>query len=120
MEKEVGALEGVASVKAELETGMVTVTGTDLDGAKINATIENAGYKCVADEKKKAVLTVEGMMCSHCQARVEKVLSEVPGVVSAAVDLEAKTATAVLSEDVAADVLRKAVEDAGYQVTAIN
>lgn len=38
-------------------------------------------------------LVIEGMMCNHCKATVEKALSGVPGVKSAVVDLGAKTAT---------------------------
>ena len=37
-------------------------------------------------------LKIEGMMCKHCQARVEKALKAVAGVESVEVDLEAKTA----------------------------
>lgn len=66
-------------------------------------------------EKK---LTVEGMTCGHCSARVEKALSAIDGV-TAAVDLEAKTASVKLSHDVSDADLKKAVEDAGYTVTAI-
>jgi copper chaperone CopZ len=35
---------------------------------------------------------IEGMMCAHCQARVEKELSTLPGVTSVAVDLGRKVA----------------------------
>ena len=60
------------------------------------------------------VLTVEGMMCAHCQAHVQKALAGVPGVVSAVVDLDAKKATVELTADVADSVLMDAVKDAGY------
>ena len=63
-------------------------------------------------EKK---LLVEGMMCNHCKATVEKALSGVPGVTSAVVDLEAKTATVVLSEDVADSALFDAVKAKGFE-----
>ncbi len=65
------------------------------------------------------VLVVEGMMCNHCKKTVEKTLSAVQGVAAAVVDLEAKTATVDLTEDVADDVLKQAVEDADYKVVAI-
>ena len=61
-------------------------------------------------------MTIEGMMCKHCAARVEKALGAIDGV-TAAVDLEAKTATVTGEADDA--VLRKAVEDAGYTVVSI-
>ena len=65
------------------------------------------------------VLHVQGMMCAHCQARVQKALSEVEGVSACQVDLDAKTATCVLDKPVDNAVLKKAVEDAGYEVTEI-
>lgn len=63
-------------------------------------------------EKK---LLVEGMMCNHCKATVEKALSAVPGVSSAVVDLQAKTATVALSEDVADAALFDAVKAKGFE-----
>ena len=67
-------------------------------------------------EKK---LTVEGMSCSHCSGRVEKALNALEGV-SATVDLDRKTASVTLSAPVDDAVLKKAVEDAGYEVSAIS
>lgn len=64
--------------------------------------------------KMKTVLKVEGMMCGHCKARVEKVCMAVPGTEDAVVDLAAKTVTVTGSPDVAA--LKKAIADADYTV----
>lgn len=64
-------------------------------------------------------LVVEGMMCVHCQARVEKALAGVPGVSAAVVNLEAKTATVTADESVTAEALTAAVTDAGYEVTSV-
>lgn len=70
------------------------------------------------DENVKKVMTIEGMSCGHCSSRVEKVLNGIPGV-EARVDLEAKSAFIDAGADVSDDVLKKAVEDAGYDVTSI-
>src|SRR5699024_7087563 len=64
------------------------------------------------------VLTVEGMMCAHCQAHVQKALAGVPGVASAAVDLDSKKATVELSADVADRVQLDAVQEAAYDPTS--
>ena len=64
------------------------------------------------------IMKIEGMSCGHCSARVEKVLNDIDGV-SAAVNLEAKTASITLTKDVDDGTLCKAVEDAGYQVISI-
>ena len=63
-------------------------------------------------EKK---LLIEGMMCNHCKASVEKVLSALPGVTSAVVDLEAKTATVACDASVTDDMLFAAVEKKGFK-----
>jgi Cu+-exporting ATPase len=67
-------------------------------------------------EKK---LMIEGMMCKHCAARVEKALNQVEGVSATSVDLEGKSATVTLSAAVDNGVLAAAVTDAGYQVTDV-
>lgn len=64
-------------------------------------------------------ITIEGMSCQHCVARVEKALQELDGVVEAKVDLASKTAKLKLWEDVNDALIRTAVDDAGYQVTEI-
>lgn len=65
------------------------------------------------------IMTIEGMMCAHCTGRVQKVLEAIEGVSEVTMSLEAKTATVVLSGDVADEVLSAAVIDAGYEVKSI-
>ena len=67
-----------------------------------------------SEETMKKVLKVDGMMCQHCQAHVQKALAAVDGVSEAVVDLEKKEATVTLSKDVADQVLMDAVTEAGY------
>ena len=62
---------------------------------------------------------IEGMMCGHCSARVKKVLEALPQVEEAVVSHEDGTAIVTLTEEVADDVLRKAVEDQDYKVTSM-
>lgn len=62
------------------------------------------------------VLKIEGMMCTHCKARVEKALKAVAGVETVEVSLEDQSATVTGTADAAA--LTQAVLDAGYQVVA--
>jgi heavy metal translocating P-type ATPase len=63
-------------------------------------------------------LHVEGMTCSHCEARVKKVLEAVEGVQKVEVDLEAHTAR-VQGESLEDTQLTAVVEDAGYEVKEI-
>ena len=62
----------------------------------------------------ETVIKVDGMMCTHCKARVEKVCSQVPGCTGAVADLNAKTVTVSGSVDV--ETVKKAIADAGYEV----
>ena len=71
------------------------------------------------DNTMKKTLKVEGMMCSHCEARVKKALEALPEVDEAVVSHEAGTAIVTLNAEVADDVLKKAVEDQDYPVTGI-
>ena len=60
------------------------------------------------------VIHVEGMMCNHCKAAVEKACKAVPGTQDAVVDLEAKQVT--VTGTAQPEALRQAITDAGYQV----
>ena len=66
------------------------------------------------NQNMNTVIKVEGMMCTHCKAMVEKVCKAVPGTVDAQVDLQAKTVT--VTGDASRDALAKAITDAGYEV----
>ena len=74
-------------------------------------------FKTEKKRKGKTMVTViqvEGMMCPHCQAMVEKVCKAVPGTENAVVDLKAKNVTVTGNADL--DALKKAITDAGYEV----
>ena len=64
----------------------------------------------------KKTVTIEGMMCAHCVAHVEKALTALPGV-KATVDLT--SGTAVVEGDVTDEAIRAAVTEAGYTVKGI-
>lgn len=67
----------------------------------------------------KKTLNVEGMMCEHCEARVQSALESMNQVDQAKVSHKKGTAVVKLNEEVADEALKKAVEDQGYQVTLI-
>ena len=64
-------------------------------------------------------MSIEGMMCMHCEARVKKVLEAIDQVSSAEVSHEKGTAIVTLNAEVDDEVLKKAVEDQDYIVTKI-
>lgn len=71
------------------------------------------------DGTMKKTLEVEGMMCGHCEARVQKALEEMNQVEQARVSHKKGTAVVKLNEEVADEALKKAVEEQGYQVRSI-
>ena len=83
-------------------------TASPVETPILNTTVEGANTM-------KKVLTVEGMMCAHCQSHVQKALEGVTGVTAVNVELEAKKATVEMAEDVADELLAAAVKDAGYE-----
>lgn len=64
------------------------------------------------------VLTVEGMHCENCQARVENAVNRLEGVVCR-VNLKKKTATISYSAEVSDEALKIAIEKLGYKVPRI-
>ena len=88
-------------------------TDTDNQTAPVEEIPQEPENEKGSSEMKK-VLTVEGMMCAHCQAHVQKALAGVEGVTEAVVDLESKKATVTLAQDVADQALLDAVTEAGY------
>lgn len=62
------------------------------------------------------VLKVEGMMCGHCKAHVEKALSGMEGVLAVSVSLEDKTATVTTDREIAVSEYETVIKDAGYEL----
>jgi heavy metal translocating P-type ATPase len=81
-----------------------------------NTDIPNMEEITIIEEERtmETIIKVEGMMCKHCKAMVEKVCKAVPGTVDAVVDLEQKQVTVMGEADVAA--LKAAIVEAGYEI----
>lgn len=67
----------------------------------------------------KKILYVEGMVCNNCVSHVTEALLEIDGVAGADVVLEPKTATVTMEKEIADEVLKAAVVEAGYDVTVV-
>jgi len=66
---------------------------------------------------KKKIL-VDGMSCGHCVNHVSEALKEI-GAKDVEVSLDSKLATAEISEDITDEVIKAAIDDAGYEVIGI-
>ena len=73
----------------------------------------------VKQDTFEKTLSIDGMMCSHCESRVKKALESIEGVNQAVVSYENKTAVVMLNKAMSDDVLRKAVEDEDYKVVHV-
>lgn len=67
----------------------------------------------------KKLVSIEGMCCAHCAARVEKALAAVENVISADVKFKKNLAVIRSRQEVSSEEITRVVEDAGYKVTAI-
>ena len=72
------------------------------------------------EKTMEKTMKIEGMMCGHCEATVKKALEALDGVDHADVSHEQDQAVVTLKENVADDVLKKAVEDKDYNVVSIS
>ena len=108
------SVPGVESAAADLEAKNVTVTG-NADVEALKKAIRDADYEILEPKAANTiVIGVGGMMCSHCTAAVERACMSVPGVESAAADLEAKNVTVIGNADV--EALKKAIREADYEI----
>lgn len=67
----------------------------------------------------KKEIMIEGMSCGHCVKRVENALKQLEGVERVVVILEECKAVVESDKEIDDSVLRDAIDDAGYDVTAI-
>ena len=102
------------------ETGNMEQESAVCENRAVTSEIKTKSDVSESEEQTmKTTLSIEGMMCGHCQATVEKALKGVPGVSEVVVSLEDKNAVVTAEESVSADALKAAVVDAGYEVTNI-
>lgn len=121
VEKAIGKLDGVeeASVNFATETLVVCYDEKTLQRETIDDAVEKAGYK-VHRVLKTYIFKVEGMTCSACANRVEKVVKKLEGVDQATVNLAAEKLIMTLDEErLAIKEVRAAVEKAGYHLVAV-
>lgn len=78
-------------------------------------------YKSKKDDNAMTkTMKIDGMMCSHCEGRVKQSLEGLAQVSQAEVSHKKGTAVVTLTAEVSNDVLKKTVEDQGYNVISIS
>lgn len=102
--------------KASSESGRSEITISDIE---IEDNIIDDVEKTEGVNGMKKTVMIEGMMCMHCVKHVHDALAAIDGVTEADVSLENKSAVVKSEKEISDDVLRAAITEAGYEVTAI-
>ncbi|WP_180134113.1 heavy metal translocating P-type ATPase [Acinetobacter sp. YH12071] len=113
VEKALKKVDGVEQANVNLATEQAVVeSSAPLDRAALVKAIERAGYDVVVAAPIE--LSIDGMTCASCVARVEKALKKVPGVQQANVNLATEQAWVEADTTVSADKLIQVIRKAGY------
>ncbi|WP_104499262.1 heavy metal translocating P-type ATPase [Acinetobacter indicus] len=113
VEKALKKVDGVEQANVNLATEQAVVeSSAPLDRAALIKAVERAGYDVVVAAPIE--LSIDGMTCASCVARVEKALKKVPGVQQANVNLATEQAWVEADTTVSADKLIQAIRKAGY------
>lgn len=76
-------------------------------------------YRKKENKEMTVKMNIEGMMCSHCEARVKKTLEALDGVVSAEVSHKDGTAVVTTDGSVSKETLAKTITDMDYKVISV-
>ncbi|WP_160683524.1 heavy metal translocating P-type ATPase [Clostridium sp. C2-6-12] len=118
VERVVKKLDGVdnANVNFATETLSVEFDNTKLNNENIEAAVVKAGYG-IKKNLKTYTFKVEGMTCSACANRVERVTKKLPGVQSSVVNFATEKLTVNINEDqIGYTEINAAVDKAGYKL----
>ncbi len=118
VERAISKLEGVekANVNFATETLTVDFNKENLNSQKIEEAVVKAGYG-VKKNVKTYNFKIEGMTCSACANRVERVTRKLDGVENATVNFATEKLTIKVNEDeISYGDIKAAVDKAGYKL----
>lgn len=104
-------------IKINDNNAMINTNEKCQSGCNIKENNKNSNVK--ETSKMEKVMTIEGMMCGHCEKVVKTALEAIDGVESAIADHEKNEAVVKLSKNVDDSVLKETVEKLEYKVTEI-
>ncbi|WP_341909073.1 heavy metal translocating P-type ATPase [Polaromonas sp. YR568] len=117
VERALSSVPGVTEASINLATEQASVTAqANMSMATLTSAVEKAGYR-VGQQTLR--LQIGGMTCASCVSRVEKALRQVPGVLSAQVNLATETAEVQMAGAGGAAPLIAAVVKAGYEASEL-
>jgi len=117
IERQLAKLDGVdhAAVNLAAETADIHFDPSKVSADEVKHTIEKTGFTVPV---RTIELSIEGMTCASCVARVEKGISKVSGVSAVSVNLANETAQVKVDAASAAELIR-AVEKTGFSARVI-
>ena len=118
IEKVVSKMDGVKEANVNFATETLTVNYDDkiITKAEIEQKVEKIGYK-VEKNIQSHTYKIEGMTCSACASRVEKVTNKMPGVENAVVNFATeKLSVSYDADSVSFGDIKAKVEKAGYKL----
>lgn len=119
IEKGLSGAAGVsqATVNFAAEKATVLYAPGETSLSALITKVKDLGYEA---KTEKVLLPVQGMTCASCVSRVEKALKSVKGVVAVNVNFATQRASVeYLPGETAIRNLKRAVEDAGYEVLEV-
>ena len=129
IERVVGKMDGVDKISVNLadETMNLEWNPEQLDLDAVAERIKNLGFEAempeeteeLPQDKESLRMDISGMHCAACSARIERVVSKIPGVESASVNLAAENAQFVFDpQQTSRRAIKQAIEKAGFGATA--
>ncbi|MEG0307728.1 MAG: heavy metal translocating P-type ATPase [Clostridium sp.] len=118
VERVINKLDGVENANVNFATEMLTVNYDErkMNNDKIEGAVVKAGYE-VKKNLKSYNFKIEGMTCSACANRVERVTKKLDGVEAASVNFATEKLTVTMDEEkVTYGQLKAAVDKAGYKL----
>ena len=118
IEKVVSKMDGVKEANVNFATETLTVNYDDkiITKAEIEQKVEKIGYK-VEKNIQSHTYKIEGMTCSACASRVEKVTNKMLGVENAVVNFATeKLSVSYDADSVSFGDIKAKVEKAGYKL----
>jgi len=117
IEEQVKKVNGVSDINVNLATEIARVKVNEENFINVLEAIKKSGYDFEVNEKE---LSIEGMTCASCVARVEKALMKVKGIISASVNLATETARIKYAQGAVNDEdILLAVSNAGYKAKMV-
>lgn len=113
----------IAAAAMSLSSVCVVLSALSLNLFKFKKTAKNNINTLKIDDKgvknMKKIIKINGMMCEHCVSHVTEALTKIDGIKNADTSLTEKESVITLSKNVSDEIIKSAIESAGYEVISI-